>query len=73
MLEHAASPLDLSCIVLVGSGLLVLCFLTGPPVVKLTHSNSYYGAWPRWAVSVSVFPLTLQPCISSNLTPYYYH
>ena len=44
MLEHAASPFDLSRIALVGSGLLVLYFLTGPPVVKLTHSNSYYGA-----------------------------
>ena len=74
VLEHVASPFDLSWIVLVGSGLLVLCFLTGPPVVKLTHSNSYSGAWSRWTVSVSVFPLTLQPPVSpSNLTPYYYH
>ena len=26
---------------------------------KTTHANSYYGAWPGWAVSVSVLPLTL--------------
>ena len=26
---------------------------------KITHTNGYYGAWPRWAISVSVFPLTV--------------
>ena len=25
---------------------------------KTTHANGYYGAWPGWAVSVSVLPLT---------------
>ena len=25
---------------------------------KTTHANDYYGAWPGWAVSVSVLPLT---------------
>ena len=25
---------------------------------KTTHANSYYGAWPGWAVSVIVLPLT---------------
>ena len=25
---------------------------------KTTHANGYYGAWPGWAVSISVFPLT---------------
>ena len=25
---------------------------------KTTHANVYYGAWPGWAVSVSVLPLT---------------
>ena len=24
-----------------------------------THANCYYGAWPGWAVSVSVLPLTI--------------
>ena len=24
-----------------------------------THANSYYGAWPGWAVSVNVLPLTI--------------
>ena len=28
---------------------------------KTTHANGYYGAWPGWAVSVSVFPLTTPP------------
>ena len=26
---------------------------------KTTHADGYYGAWPGWAVSVSVLPLTL--------------
>ena len=26
-----------------------------------THSNGYYDAWPGWAVSVRVLPLTLSP------------
>ena len=25
---------------------------------KTIHANSYYGAWPAWAVSISVLPLT---------------
>ena len=27
---------------------------------KTTHANGYYGTWPRWAVSISVLPLTEQ-------------
>ena len=31
---------------------------------KTPHANGYYGAWPGWAVSVSVLPLTLwQKCV----------
>jgi len=26
---------------------------------KTTHANGYYGTWPGWVVSTSVFPLTL--------------
>ena len=26
---------------------------------KTTHANCYYGAWPWWAVSISVLSLTL--------------
>ena len=38
-------------------------FLTRTPFPKTTqlstnNSNGYYGAWPGWAVSVSVLPLT---------------
>ena len=37
----------------VGGGLLVPCSLAGP------HADGYCGAWPGWAVSVSVLPLTI--------------
>ena len=53
---HVVSPFDLFRVLLV-DGLLVPCSLPGPPV-KTTHANSYYGAWPGWAGSVSVLPLT---------------
>ena len=26
---------------------------------KTTHADGYYGAWPGWAVSISVLPLTV--------------
>ena len=50
------SPFDLSGTLPVGGGLLVPCSLSGSPVI--THANSYYGAWPGWAVPMSVLPLT---------------
>ena len=36
-------------------------FLTRTSCRQITHANinSYYGPWTGWAVSVSVFPLTL--------------
>ena len=34
-------------------------FLSRISCHKTTHANGYYGAWPGWAVSVSVLPLTL--------------
>ena len=34
VVRHAVSPFDLSQTLLVGGGLLVLCSLPGPPVVK---------------------------------------
>ena len=33
-------------------------FLTRTSCHKTSHANGYYGAWPGWAVSVSVLPLT---------------
>ena len=33
-------------------------FLTRTSYHKTTHANGYYGAWPGWAVSVSVLSLT---------------
>ena len=34
-------------------------FLTRTSCRRTTHANGYYGAWPGWAVSISVLPLTL--------------
>ena len=34
-------------------------FLTRTSCHKTTHTNGYYGAWPGWAVSISVLPLTV--------------
>ena len=33
-------------------------FLTRTSCHKITHANGYYGAWPGWAVSISVLLLT---------------
>ena len=33
-------------------------FLSRTSCHKTTHANGYYGAWPGWAVSISVLPLT---------------
>ena len=55
---HAVSPFDLSWTLPVGGGLLVPCLIR-ISCHKTTHANGYYGAWPGWAVSISVLPLTL--------------
>ena len=34
-------------------------FLTRTSCRKTTHANCYYGAWPGWAISVNVLPLTM--------------
>ena len=34
-------------------------FLSRTSCHKTTHANGYYGAWPGWAVSISVLPLTM--------------
>ena len=49
------SPFDLSRTLLVDGGLLVV-FLTRISCHKTTHANGYYGAWPGWAVLISVSP-----------------
>ena len=33
---------------------------------ETSHANSYYGAWPGWAVSISVLALTLWPPDAKN-------
>ena len=48
------SPFDLFRIFLVGGGSLLVSHSL--PHIVVTHANSYYGAWPGWAVSVSVSP-----------------
>ena len=55
--RHVVSPFDFFPTLPIGSGLLVSCSLPGPPVIK-QPKHGYYGAWPGWAVSVSVLPLT---------------
>ena len=35
--------------------------LTRNSCPKTTHANSFHGAWPGWAVSISVLPLTTPP------------
>ena len=34
-------------------------FLSRTSCHKTAHANGYYGAWPGWAVPVSVLPLTV--------------
>ena len=52
---HVVSPFDLSRTLLV-RWLISSVFLSRTSCHKTTHANVYYGAWPGWAVSVSVFP-----------------
>ena len=54
---HVVSPLDLFRTLLVGGGLFGSLFLTRTACHRTTHANGYYGAWPGWAVSISVLPL----------------
>ena len=47
-------------------------FLTRTSCHKTTHASGYYAAWPGWAVSISVLPLTLWPLLSfPNLLAYW--
>ena len=60
VVRHMASPFDLSLTLPVGGGLLV----PRSSCHKITHKNVCYGAWPGWAVSVSVLPLTVRAIIT---------
>ena len=55
---HPVSPFDLSRTLPVGGGLIVPYSLSGSPVIKQLMQMVYYSAWPGWAVSVHVLPLT---------------
>ena len=57
MVGHVVSPFEFSRTLPVGEGFLAV-FFTRTSCLKTTHANGYYGAWPGWAVSVSVLPLT---------------
>ena len=63
---HAVSPFDLSRTLLVGGSLLVPCSLPVSPVIKQLMQVVYYGAWPGWAVSISVLPLTNSPTMQGT-------
>ena len=47
-------------------GLISSVFLARTSCHKTTHANGCYGAWPGWAASVSVLPLTL-PCVAPTV------
>ena len=50
-----------------GGWLISSVFLIRISCHKTTHANGYYGAWPSWAVSISVLPLT-EPQMGRMLT-----
>ena len=54
---HVVSPLTFPELFWLG-WLISYMFLTRTSSPKTTHANGYYGAWPGWAVSVSVLSLT---------------
>ena len=51
-------PLDLFRTLPAGGWLITSLFLIRISCHKTTHADGYYGAWPGWAVSISVLPLT---------------
>ena len=53
--QTGAVSLDLSRTLLVGGGFFSSLFL----IRTACHANGYYAAWPGWAVSISVLPLTI--------------
>ena len=55
---HVVSPLDLSQTLRGWWWLISSIFLIRISCHKTTDANGYYGAWPGWAVSISVLPLT---------------
>ena len=62
VVRYVVSPFDFSRTLPVGGGLLVSSvFLTRTSCHKTTHANGYCGAWPGWAVSISVLPQQLTP------------
>ena len=59
MVGHVVSPFDLCGTLLIDGGLLVLCSLPGPPVLKQGRQISYYGPWPGWGISRNTMFLSL--------------
>ena len=56
---HVVSPFDLSRTLLV-RWLISSVFLSRTSCGKTTHVNGCYGAWPGWAVSVSILSLRVR-------------
>ena len=56
VIGHVVFPFDLSWTS--WWRLISSVFLTRTSCHKTTHANGYYGAWPWWAVSISLLPLT---------------
>ena len=63
VVRHMVSPFDLS-----GTLQVSAAFLSRPSCCKITHANGYYGAWPGWAVSIRVLPLTKLSCCMKKVT-----
>ena len=45
--------------------------LTRTSCCKTTHADGYYGAWPGWAVSVSVLSLTVRHKGHTHIVEFY--
>ena len=50
-----------------GWWLITSMFLIRIPCHKTTHANGYHGAWPGWAASISVLPLTTASTVSPSI------
>ena len=59
--EDSGRWLDTWCLLTFTKFFWLVVVLTRTSCHKITHANGYYGAWPGWAVSASVLPLTILP------------
>ena len=59
VVRHVVSPFDLFPNSSGWWRLFSFMFFTRTSCHKTIHANGYYGAWPGWAVSINVLPLTI--------------